>query len=83
MIYNVRASAASSSSDIPHISRLTGALPYWLDADAASTVAGGPIGGQTRVTLRNDHLSYLVTWYSLSAVTAYLWYRQIYKGIPR
>lgn len=65
------------------MSLLTGAQPYWLDADSASTVAGGPVGGQTRVTLRNDHLSYLVTWYSLSAFTAYLWYRQIYKRCPR
>lgn len=28
-----------------------------------STVPGGPIGGQTRVTLRNEHLQYIVTWW--------------------
>lgn len=28
----------------------------------ATTVRGGPIGGQTRVTLRNDHLQYVFTW---------------------
>jgi len=31
---------------------------------SASTVPGGPIGGQTRVYLRNEHLQYIITWYS-------------------
>lgn len=30
---------------------------------AGSTVPGGPIGGQTRVTLRNEHMQYIVTWW--------------------
>lgn len=30
---------------------------------AGSTTPGGPIGGQTRVTLRNEHMQYMVTWY--------------------
>lgn len=29
---------------------------------AATTVPGGPIGGQTRVKLRNEHLQYIFTW---------------------
>lgn len=29
---------------------------------AESTVPGGPIGGQTRVTLRNEHMQYIITW---------------------
>jgi len=33
-----------------------------LFAETDSTVAGGPIGGQTNVTVRNEHLSYIVTW---------------------
>lgn len=65
------------------MARITGADPYWLDATSESTIKGGPIGGQTRVTLRNEHMSYIVTWFSLSAITSYLWYRQIYKRIPR
>ena len=28
----------------------------------ATTVIGGPIGGQTRISLRNDHLQYVFTW---------------------
>ncbi|XP_055843345.1 SURF1-like protein [Episyrphus balteatus] len=65
--------------DLPRMCSATGALPYILDADYASTVQHGPVGGQTRVTLRNEHLSYIVTWFSLSGATAWLWYRQIIK----
>lgn len=34
--------------------------PFCVPAE--STVPGGPIGGQTRVTLRNEHLQYIITW---------------------
>lgn len=27
-----------------------------------NSVAGGPIGGQTNVQLRNEHFSYIITW---------------------
>jgi len=60
----------------------TGAKPVFLDATYEMTVPGGPIGGQTRVGLRNEHLSYLITWFSLSAATSYMWYRQILKRLP-
>lgn len=61
--------------------RITGADPIFLDAK--TTVNGGPIGNQTRVTLRNEHGSYIVTWFGLSVATSYLWYRQIFKRISR
>lgn len=68
--------------DVPRMCSLTGADPIFLDAKFESTVDGGPIGGQTRVTLRNEHLSYVVTWYSLSAFTAFLWWKQIMRRMP-
>ncbi|XP_049809373.1 surfeit locus protein 1 [Schistocerca nitens] len=49
--------------------------PIFIDASAESSVPGGPQGGQTRVTLRNEHLSYILTWYGLSAATAIIWFR--------
>lgn len=58
---------------------LTNAEPIFLDATIESTVSGGPIGGQTRATIRNEHLSYIVTWFSLSAFTGFLWYQQVMK----
>lgn len=40
------------------------------------------ISGQTRISLRNEHLSYAITWYSLSVTTGYLWYRLFLKKLP-
>lgn len=62
------------------MSKVTGSLRIYLDATNDFPVDGGPIGGQTRVSLRNEHLSYILTWYSLSAITSFMWYKQILKG---
>lgn len=35
----------------------------WTASLLGTSVPGGPIGGQTNVQLRNEHLSYIVTWY--------------------
>ncbi|MGF1605517.1 MAG: SURF1 family protein [Rhodothalassiaceae bacterium] len=40
--------------------------PVILDADVSD--APGPEGGQTRLDLPNNHLSYAVTWFALAAV---------------
>ena len=48
--------------DVKGMASAVGALPIIVDSDAASSVEGGPIGGQTRVTLRNEHLQYIITW---------------------
>jgi len=60
--------------DIPAMAEKLDTSPIFLDATFESTTPGGPIGGQTKVTHRNDHFSYLVTWFSLSAVSSYMWY---------
>ncbi|KAM3874014.1 surfeit locus protein 1 [Diretmus argenteus] len=67
--------------DLEAMSRVTGAEPIFIDADLGSTIPGGPIGGQTRVTLRNEHLQYIVTWYGLCAATSYMWYAKFIKKI--
>jgi surfeit locus 1 family protein len=68
--------------DIQKMCLLTGSDPYYIDAKYDPNSKEGPIGGQTRVTLRNEHLSYIITWYSLSGITGYLWWRQIVKRVP-
>ncbi|XP_055126477.1 surfeit locus protein 1 isoform X3 [Symphalangus syndactylus] len=68
--------------DLEAMARITGAEPIFIDANFQSTVPGGPIGGQTRVTLRNEHLQYIVTWYGLSAATSYLWFKKFLRGTP-
>lgn len=59
----------------------TGALPIFLDATHDFDIKGGPIGGQTRITLRNEHLSYTLTWFTLSAATSYMWYVKFLKAV--
>lgn len=57
---------------------LTGADPFYIDADFQSTIPGGPIGGQTIVTLRDEHLTYVLTWLALSGFTTLFWYKLVY-----
>uniref|UniRef100_A0A8C6QR70 SURF1-like protein n=1 Tax=Nannospalax galili TaxID=1026970 RepID=A0A8C6QR70_NANGA len=68
--------------DLEAMAKMAGAEPIFLDADFRSTVPGGPIGGQTRVTLRNEHMQYILTWYGLCAATSYLWFQKFVRRIP-
>ena len=61
------------SRDVYALAKRLGTDPIFVDAGEESTVKGGPIGGQTRVKLRNDHFSYMLTWYTLSAATLIAW----------
>ncbi|CAL8081549.1 unnamed protein product [Orchesella dallaii] len=40
-----------------------------------------PVPRQTRVTLRNEHVSYFVTWFSLSAITSMMWHRRFIRRL--
>ncbi|XP_014768077.1 surfeit locus protein 1 [Octopus bimaculoides] len=68
--------------DIESMAEACGSSPVFIDADIHSTVPGGPLGGQTKVTLRNEHLTYIFTWYTLSAITAWMWYRMFRRPPP-
>ncbi|KAM6985900.1 surfeit locus protein 1 [Aplochiton taeniatus] len=67
--------------DLEAMAQVSGAETIFIDADLASTIPGGPIGGQTRVTLRNEHIQYIMTWYGLCAATSYMWYAKFIKKI--
>jgi surfeit locus 1 family protein len=54
-------------------------MPLIVEAGDGFAPGGWPKGGQTRVDLSNNHLSYVVTWYSvaLTIVVIYvLWHRK-------
>jgi surfeit locus 1 family protein len=69
--------------DLDKMCALTRADPYFIDMKYDPKLpADSPVGSQTRVTLRNEHLQYIITWYSLSGITAYLWWRQVVKRVP-
>ena len=57
---------------------VTGPLLF-VDADATPNPGGFPIGGQTRVNIPNNHLSYAVTWYGFAVVLLviyFFWHRR-------
>nr|CAH0101576.1 unnamed protein product [Daphnia galeata] len=68
--------------DVEGMARLLDVAPIFFDADADSSVPDGPVGGQTVVTVRNEHVSYILTWYTLSIITAFLWHRRFIKKMP-
>jgi surfeit locus 1 family protein len=43
--------------------------PYFVDADASATRAGGPVAGLTKIHFRNAHVGYAITWYLLALGT--------------
>ncbi|XP_017776077.1 PREDICTED: surfeit locus protein 1 [Nicrophorus vespilloides] len=65
--------------DLDCMSDVTGSSPIFIDATNDFDAIGGPVGGQTRISIRNEHLSYIFTWYSLCAVTSWMWVKQFVK----
>lgn len=61
--------------NIDEMADIVGTSKIFIDADFSSTVPGGPTGGQTQVTLRNEHSTYIITWYSLAALTLFMWFK--------
>jgi surfeit locus 1 family protein len=48
-------------------------LPFYVDAGPEPNPGGWPRGGTTRITLRNDHLQYAITWYALAGALAVIY----------
>ncbi|GMT04651.1 hypothetical protein PENTCL1PPCAC_26825, partial [Pristionchus entomophagus] len=65
--------------DFNEMARYAGTSPIYVESVYEMTRPGGPIAGQTNVKVRNEHLNYLLTWYSLSAVTLAMWYIRFVK----
>jgi len=65
--------------DVEAMGKQHSTAPIFVDAMIDSSVEGGPIGGQTHISLRNEHLSYLITWYTLSAITTFMWFMRFYR----
>ncbi|MHC8492661.1 SURF1 family protein [Thalassospira sp. SM2505] len=43
--------------------------PYFIDADGKDNPAKLPVGGLTRISFPNNHLSYALTWFGMAALT--------------
>jgi len=66
--------------DIGALAGKLGTSEVFIDQDLETSVSvareGGPVGGQTRITLTNDHFQYMMTWFGASAATSFLWVRR-------
>jgi surfeit locus 1 family protein len=54
-------------------------LPFYLEAGPAANPGGFPIGGQTRVSLPNDHLQYAITWYLFALTLTVIYFIYHYR----
>jgi surfeit locus 1 family protein len=62
------------SRDVAAIAKargLTGAAPFFVDADATPNAGGYPVGGLTVVRFRNAHLTYALTWFALAGLCVF------------
>nr|WP_245926829.1 SURF1 family protein [Breoghania corrubedonensis] len=60
------------SRDVTAIAKARGlknVAPYFIDAGAAPNPGGYPVGGLTKVSFYNHHLSYAITWFTLSLMS--------------
>lgn len=55
-----------SLGDMARARGLKRLAPFYVDADATPNPGGWPLGGQTRLSLPNDHLQYALTWFGLA-----------------
>lgn len=73
------------SRDVAEIARargLSGAAPYFIDADSTPLGEGWPLGGLTVIQFRNSHLIYALTWFSLAAMVALWGVRALIEDAP-
>jgi len=48
-------------------------LPFYVEAGPDKNPGGFPVGGQTRISLPNDHLQYAITWFSFAVILAVIY----------
>jgi len=64
------------SVDIAAMARWAGldrVVPFVVEAGPAENPGGLPIGGQTRVEVRNEHLQYAIIWFALAGALAVIY----------
>jgi surfeit locus 1 family protein len=68
MWYFVDTPAMAAATGLPRVK------PFYLEAAKAQIPGGYPLGGQTRLQLRNDHLQYAIIWFSIALTGMVIWY---------
>ena len=58
--------------DVTSMARELNTLPIYMDLDREYSPEGGPVGGQTKFDLPNNHLLYAIHWFALSAIFTFI-----------
>ncbi|MEN3793597.1 SURF1 family protein [Fulvimarina sp. MAC3] len=56
-------------------------VPFFVDANRDPNFDGLPIGGQTIVTIPNNHLQYAFTWYGIGFVLIVMTFMLVYRQV--
>ncbi|MGV8998448.1 MAG: SURF1 family protein [Parvibaculaceae bacterium] len=54
--------------------QLHNVAPFYVEADATPNAGGLPVGGQTKITIPNNHFQYALTWYGLAVALLVIWF---------
>ena len=65
--------------DIDAMAQALNTAPIFIDANQDTKRTQGPIGGQTQLNIRNEHLNYAITWFGLAAFSFLMWYSKYGK----
>lgn len=65
--------------DVDAMAQALNTAPIFIDADQDTNRTQGPIGGQTQLNVRNEHLNYAITWFGLAAFSFLMWYTKYGK----
>lgn len=84
--FGMKTDTSSREWDVRDVEQLAGALktaPIYLEALQNDPPAepGIPIGGQTQVKIRNEHLNYAITWFGLSIFSLFMWYTKFGRRV--
>ncbi|XP_020285140.1 surfeit locus protein 1 isoform X2 [Pseudomyrmex gracilis] len=82
MAKNAPAKGVWHYRDLDAMAKKADAEPVYIELLHEYTTPQGPIGGQTKISLRNEHLSYIITWFALSACTGYMWFQHFIRKRP-
>ncbi|OUS13539.1 hypothetical protein A9Q97_04850 [Rhodospirillales bacterium 47_12_T64] len=55
----------------------------YMDAGPAVNPGGYPLGGQTRIELVNNHMTYIITWYSMALILAVIYFIFHYRPVEK
>ena len=68
------------SRDVAALAERLQTVPVFVDLDLESSREaagrGGPVGGQTRISLTNDHAQYMFTWWGVTVISTFLWLKR-------